>query len=769
MAEAVGEATVDVRPDFSEFRSSLDFELKRAFAGKKATIPVTTDTSQAAAKLGGLQSQLLDITKKLSGMRASIDDKAAKVQLDSLLLRADRLGNRLGNENIDLHGALSAQLALDRLNVSADKLQKKLSDKGGLNLSGWLKFAQVLGNIATLGIPALLGKLLGPLGQLPGILGSAGGGIATFAGTLVPLGAGLAVAAAAAVALVFALAPIAAALIPIGIGFAALAAIAIPELTKIWTAVGKGDKAIDKLPASQRAVAQQMGGLKDQFNQLNKAVQPEIMQVFSEALKVVKDLMPALKPLIEAAAKALAAFLKSMDSWLKSPSGQAFIHWLETQGPKDIKTFGKVLWDVAHGIGDALQFIYKWGKWLDGKLVTFFTVDIPAAFDIVKESARLTWDEVTIFALDALSAILDGFSHIPFIGHLFKTAAEDVRAQLQVMQSDARNAAANINADFQRIHGRTVGVNWVLHLPPGLPGIRAGGAPTRTAASGTQGAAAGIWLVGEQGPELAWLPQGTNVIPAGATQRIMGGLAAGTSGWNFTDAFSPSLPRFAGMVTAFANSVTAAVVRAGDAIIRRDLQQGLGLPGAPTGTFGVQRWAGVALEVLRMLGQPPGDLGTVLSQMSTESGGNPTIVNRSDINWLLGHPSVGLMQVIAGTFDAYAGPFRNVGPFEYGVSVDPLANIYAGLNYAIHRYGPGWTSVLGHGHGYDAGGWLPPGLSMAWNGTGKFERVSPPGGGVAVTLEIVGPGGGLEGMFAEMIRRYVRVRGGSVQQVFGHS
>jgi hypothetical protein len=88
------------------------------------------------------------------------------------------------------------------------------------------------------------------------------------------------------------------------------------------------------------------------------------------------------------------------------------------------------------------------------------------------------------------------------------------------------------------------------------------------------------------------------------------------------------------------------------------------------------------------------------------------------------------MQVIGPTFAAYAGRFRNTGPFAYGVSEDPVANIFAGLNYAIHRYGnPGWLSVLGHGHGYDQGGFLPPGLSLAYNGTGQPERV----GGPAVT------------------------------------
>jgi hypothetical protein len=134
---------------------------------------------------------------------------------------------------------------------------------------------------------------------------------------------------------------------------------------------------------------------------------------------------------------------------------------------------------------------------------------------------------------------------------------------------------------------------------------------------------------------------------------------------------------------------------------------GMGLPaghGAIGG--GVQRWAPLVLSVLAMLGQPAGDLGTVLSQMTTESGGNPFAINLWDSNAAAGDPSRGLMQVIGSTFAAYAGPFRGRGIF------DPLANIFAAINYAIHRYGSGWTSVLGHGHGYDDGGWLMPGLNF---------------------------------------------------------
>jgi SLT domain-containing protein len=158
--------------------------------------------------------------------------------------------------------------------------------------------------------------------------------------------------------------------------------------------------------------------------------------------------------------------------------------------------------------------------------------------------------------------------------------------------------------------------------------------------------------------------------------------------------------------------------------------------------------------------------------MATESGGNPAVVNKWDSNWLRGTPSVGLMQVIGPTFAAYAGRYRGVGPFEYGVSENPFANIYAGINYAIHRYGnPGWLSVLGHGHGYDQGGFLPPGVSLAVNNTGRPEQVIPAGRrGSVVRLEVISGGQSeFDRFMATWIRKFVRVSGqGNVQAAFGH-
>lgn len=141
---------------------------------------------------------------------------------------------------------------------------------------------------------------------------------------------------------------------------------------------------------------------------------------------------------------------------------------------------------------------------------------------------------------------------------------------------------------------------------------------------------------------------------------------------------------------------------------------------------GVSRWAPVAAQALALLGQPASLVPAVLTRISIESGGDPGSINRYDINWQHGTPSVGLVQVIGPTFARWANQFRNTPPLVYGVSEDPLANIYAGMNYAMHRYGSGWIKKITSPGGYDSGGWLQPGMSLVENRTGRPEAVLNP-------------------------------------------
>lgn len=144
---------------------------------------------------------------------------------------------------------------------------------------------------------------------------------------------------------------------------------------------------------------------------------------------------------------------------------------------------------------------------------------------------------------------------------------------------------------------------------------------------------------------------------------------------------------------------------------------------------GVERWRSLVLQVLNELGQPASWADTVLRRMNQESGGNPNAINNWDSNAKAGHPSQGLMQTIPGTFAAYAGPYLARG------ITDPLANIYAGVNYALHRYGS--LSALNRAGGYalggivgddrptlyDRGGILPPGRHLVANETKQPELV----------------------------------------------
>jgi SLT domain-containing protein len=138
--------------------------------------------------------------------------------------------------------------------------------------------------------------------------------------------------------------------------------------------------------------------------------------------------------------------------------------------------------------------------------------------------------------------------------------------------------------------------------------------------------------------------------------------------------------------------------------------------------------ADIAARTVQLLHRPASEVAGWARRIMFESGGSATAVNRWDSNWAAGHPSVGLAQLIAGTFARWAGPFRNIGPFLYGVSVDPLANSYAGGNYAVNRYGSlAAVDPLVRPEGYDQGGMLDPGWNLAYNGLDQPERVLTPG------------------------------------------
>lgn len=210
---------------------------------------------------------------------------------------------------------------------------------------------------------------------------------------------------------------------------------------------------------------------------------------------------------------------------------------------------------------------------------------------------------------------------------------------------------------------------------------------------------------------------------------VVQGAGANPFGDIFGNAFDNSYQMLREIASRFPNNIvgadgqgmfTQAADRSKDALTTR-VQQMVASLGA-LGGAGVQQWAPLVVQALAMVGQPLNLLPVVLRRMQQESGGNPVSLNDWDINWQQGHPSVGLMQMINKSYQDNADPRRNVGPYLYGVSVDPLSNILASFHYAINRYGSLPTAFNRPG-GYDSGGWLPPGITPTVNLTGKPEAV----------------------------------------------
>jgi tape measure domain-containing protein len=130
--------------------------------------------------------------------------------------------------------------------------------------------------------------------------------------------------------------------------------------------------------------------------------------------------------------------------------------------------------------------------------------------------------------------------------------------------------------------------------------------------------------------------------------------------------------------------------------------------------------AGWIAAAIGFTGVGPEWAGPLRTLIMRESGGNPRAQNNWDVNAQRGDPSRGLMQTIGATFAAYRDPRLPNDIFN------PVANLVAGIRYILARYRTIFNVQQAVGstpRGYDEGGWLPPGYSTVYNGTGRPEAV----------------------------------------------
>lgn len=93
-----------------------------------------------------------------------------------------------------------------------------------------------------------------------------------------------------------------------------------------------------------------------------------------------------------------------------------------------------------------------------------------------------------------------------------------------------------------------------------------------------------------------------------------------------------------------------------------------------------------------------GQIGKLLRQIQTESGGREVVTNHWDSNAAAGHPSQGLLQFIPSTFNTWAvGKYRDINK--------GFDQIVAAINALNHGGEGGWGNI-GNGHGWANGGHL---------------------------------------------------------------
>jgi len=394
----------------------------------------------------------------------------------------------------------------------------------------------------------------------------------------------------------------------------------------------------------------------------------------------------------------------------------------------------KAKWLWSNVLSPVIDFIINGIKGWAAAFTWLWQEVIQPSLSFIGDKIRWLWDNVISpvfqFIRDALGKVGDAFRDTAdFIGRVWSTikdaAMNPVKFVVDVVYNNGIRKVWNGIADLFGL-GQLPAVTFA----DGGQASGGGGRPMMAMA-------AGGFLRGPGGPREdkipAMLSNGEFVVNASATARSLPLLEAinkgtvpgfadgGIAGW-IRDKFTGvgnGLEAFGNHP--FMQALKAIPGKAVDGIMNK-INEWLSSAGpAGTGSYGagVEQWAPLVLQVLAMLGQSASLLPNVLRRMNQESGGNPNAINLWDSNAAAGIPSKGLMQTIDPTFNAYAGPFVGRGVW------DPLANIYAGLNYAIHAY-PSLQYAMDKPGGYDNGGWLPPGSGRVFNGTRSPEAVLDP-------------------------------------------
>ena len=693
-------------------------------AGKtRATPIVDLNDDEATAKLESVSAKLKELGAAIADPKVDLEDKDAAAKVADMRVKLDALGRKVASPRVTLDGLARAEAGILSLDASLDRLSRKHATPD-VTVS------------TSRGILSRLGGLFGGGGGGAGGAASAGGSLAggTFTGPAIGIGAALA----------SALFP---ALVPLGLGglTAGGGGLLAATLGVKGTAALKTDaQAVARARASiagagkttpsqrlslQRALAQQsrdqakfgafapFGNVITQLGNIAQGVlggaltgtgrgfsgggpggtqNASFLTGLTDILKqlggFVKSIGPQLGDLFRSSLPFAQAFVKVLEQFTKAvlPSMTQSLKELAPDLPILVQGFKY----LSEGIAG---FIQNLGPGIRDSAVIF-----KASMLVVKGFLQLAGLAAADFAKGIVNTgrtvrnIARGIP--PFfnqmrhdIASIFDGVRHDIAHYWDVIYNDTIGVVIRLDraiiTRFDELPGQiahallglgsklySLGRTWLTDLWHGIQSVWHTVISFFSNIPGDILHALGI----HSPPDWA--------IDAG--KHIMEGLHIGLAG---------TFGKLASFISGVAGKIGGAL--------------GSGVAGSAEG---------IAAAMLPAFGFSPAQMAPLVQLWNRESGWRWNALNQSS-------GAYGIPQALPADKMAAAGPDWRT---------NPATQIRWGLSYIKGRYGTpaaAWAHELQYGW-YDRGGWLKPGLTLAYNATGRPEMVVPGGSGAGTTV-----------------------------------
>lgn len=143
-------------------------------------------------------------------------------------------------------------------------------------------------------------------------------------------------------------AAIAPAFVVAGTAVAGFGALAVPTIKKVIESQTKMAETWDSMSEAQKVSSVSTRMLTEQYKGLAKAVEPDVLKVYNNALAVTSRIMPRLVPLTRATSGALVDFENKIESALNSDRATQFFRFVEAQAAPAMDQLGDTLGSTAH-------------------------------------------------------------------------------------------------------------------------------------------------------------------------------------------------------------------------------------------------------------------------------------------------------------------------------------------------------------------------------------------------------------------------------------